>query len=110
MARDFPDAVVDYELPNAAVGFRRATAWSPTSWRRTRRSVRVIMIAAVKNGLALVARRRQAVHAVRSPAAAGMPSPPTCRSPGHGQYVDSFSWRGDRRVRPRPGMGEGSLW
>ena len=97
MARDFPDAVVDYELPNATVGYQTGYGVVADFLAAKRADpVRVIVIAAVKNGLALVAVADGPFMQFGPGSGPGMPSPANLQiAQDMGKYVDSFSWRGD---------------
>jgi len=97
MADSFPGAVVDYELPNATVGYHLGygVVADFVSQKRAGR-LRVIVIAAVKNGLALVAAADGPFRQFKPGAGPGPPSPANLAiAQDMGKYLDSFSWRGD---------------
>lgn len=97
VADAFPDAVVDYELPNATVGYQPGYGVVADFLAQKRADpLRIIVIAAVKNDLALVA---AAEGPYREFAPGVGPGPPSAANlqiaQDMGKYVDSFSWRGD---------------
>jgi hypothetical protein len=93
----FPDAVVDYELPNATVGFQPGYGVTADFLAQRRADpVRVIVIAAVKNELALVAVADGPFLQFGPGRGPGLPSPANLQiAQDMGKYVDSFRWRGD---------------
>ncbi len=93
----FPDSVVDYELPNAAVGYQPGYGVAANFLAEKRANpVRVIIIGAVKNNLALVAVADGPFRQFRPGIGPGPPSPANLQiAQDMGKYVDSFSWRGD---------------
>jgi hypothetical protein len=95
--QEFPDAVVAYELPNATVGYQAGYGVTADFLAAKRADpVRVIMIAAVKNGLALVAVADGPFMQFGPGSGPGLPSPANLQiAQDMGKYVDSFSWRGD---------------
>jgi hypothetical protein len=94
---DFSDAVVDYELPNATVGFQQGYGVAADFLAQRRANpVRLIMIAAVKNDLALVAVASGPFRQFGPGSGPGLPSPANLQiAQDMGKYVDSFRWRGD---------------
>lgn len=94
---DFPDAVVDYELPNATVGYQAGYGVTADFLAEKRADpVRVIAVAAVKNDLALVAVADGPFMQFGPGRGPGMPSPANLQiAEDMGKYVDSFTWRGD---------------
>lgn len=98
LSDDFPDAVVNYELPNATVGFHPGYGVVADFIAGKRADpVRVIVIAAVKNDLALVAVADGPFRQFGPGSGPGMPSPANLQiAQDMGKYVDSFSWRGDQ--------------
>ena len=98
IADDFPDAVVDYELPNATVGYNPGYGVVADFLAERRADpVRVIVIAAVKNDLALVAVADGPFKQFGPGSGPGLPSPANLQiAQDMGKYVDSFSWRGDQ--------------
>lgn len=97
IADAFPDAVVDYELPNATVGYELGYGVVADFLPEKRAEpVRVIVIAAVKNDLALVAAASGPYMQFGPGIGPGPPSPANVRiAQDMGKYVDSFFWRGD---------------
>jgi len=98
IADTFPDAVVDYELPNATVGYHPGYGVTADFLAEKRANpVRVILIAAIKNDLALVAVADGPFKQFGPGSGPGMPSPANLQiAQDMGKYVDSFSWRGDQ--------------
>ncbi len=100
MAERFPDSEKDYELPNAMVGFEPgygqvADFW-PQSTNNTSTHLRVIVIVAVKNDVALIAAAAGPYHEFGPEFGPGPPSPANLQlAQDMGKYVNSFSWRGD---------------
>lgn len=96
----YPGAVPAYELPNAAIGYQ--PGYGVVADAQTLETVgqsdrlRVIVIAAVKNDLALIA-AAVGPHREFTPAfGPGPPSPANVQiAQDLGKYVDSFKWRGD---------------
>ena len=97
IADAFPGAVVAYELPNATVGFELGYGVT-ADFVPDKRSdpLRIIVIAAIKNDLALVAAAQGPFRQFRPGFGPGPPSPANVQiAQDMGKYVDSFSWRGD---------------
>ena len=97
IADAFPGAVVAYELPNATVGFELGYGVAADFVPEKRADpLRIIVIAAVKNDLALVAAAEGPFRKFRPGFGPGPPSPANVQiAQDMGKYVDSFSWRGD---------------
>lgn len=97
IADTFPDAVVAYELPNATVGYQLGYGVAADFVPAGRAGpLRVIVIAAVKNDLALVAAAEGPFRQFRPGFGPGPPSPANLQiAQDMGKYVDSFSWQGD---------------
>ena len=93
----FPDAVVSYELPNATAGYEPGYGVAADFQGEKRAAVvRVIVIAAVKNGLALVAAAEGPFRQFTPEFGPGPPSPANLQiAQEMGKYLDSFSWPGD---------------
>ncbi len=100
LARSYPNARMSYEIPNAMVGYQPgygevADLW-PQEADTTYRHLRVVLLAAVKNDLALIAgavgpyRQFSPTFGPGRPAAANLEL-----AVDMGQYVNSFTWRGD---------------
>lgn len=100
LQKSFPDAKKDYELPNAMVGFQPgygevADYWPQGAARRADQ-LRVIIVVAVKNDLALVAALVGPNHPFGEDFGPGPPSAAAVQlAMDMGKYVNSFSWRGD---------------
>ena len=97
IADTFPDAVVAYELPNATVGYHPGYGVTADFLPERRADpVRLIVIGAVKNDLALVAVADGPFMQFGPGRGPGMPSPANLQiAQDMGKYVNSFSWRGD---------------
>lgn len=96
----FPGAVTDYELPNATVGYHRGYGevadFQPPGGSGVEDRLRVIVIVAVKNDLALVAAAVGPFRRFTPGFGPGPPSPANVQiAQDMGKYVNSFSWRGD---------------
>lgn len=94
----FPDAVVSYELPNATVGYHPGYGVVADFVAEKRADpIRVIVIAAIKNNLALVAVADGPFMQFGPGRGPGVPSGANLQiAQDMGKYVDSFTWRGDR--------------
>lgn len=99
LAVQFPIARISYELPNAAVGYEAGygvVADFQTPGLSNRNDQRLILIAAVKNGLALVALAEGPFRRFSPQFGPGPPSAANTEvAIDMGRYVDSFRWRGD---------------
>jgi hypothetical protein len=99
LARQFPKAEIAYQLPNAMAGYQPGYGVVAT-FRQTgvssRSDTRLVVVAAVKNDLALVA---LATGPYRRFSADFGPGPPSAANVeiaiDMGKYLESFSWRGD---------------
>jgi len=101
MQGSFPDAKKDYELPNAMVGYQPGYGEVADYWPQgaiaNSTHLRVIMVVAVKNDLALVAVAVGPEHEFDEAFGPGPPSPANLQlAMDLGKYINSFSWRGDR--------------
>ena len=100
VARSYPDAKVAYEIPNAMVGYQPgygevADVW-PQSSTASYRRVRVLVMTAVKNDVALVAFATGPYHAFGPDFGPGLPSGANLEiAQDMGKYVNSFQWDGD---------------
>ena len=95
----FPDARTAYQLPNATVGFHvgygEVADFQPLGASNTDR-LRIIIIVAVKNDLALVAAASGPLRVFTPNFGPGPPSPANLQiAQDMGKYVNSFTWRGD---------------
>jgi hypothetical protein len=96
LADAFPDSVLSYELPNATVGYQNGYGVVADFPQPAGESLRVIVIAAVKNDLALVAAAEGPFRQFTQEYGPGPPSPANVQiAQDMGKYVTSFSWRGD---------------
>jgi hypothetical protein len=100
MQEGFPDARVVYELPNATVGYQpgygEVANFQPLAASNRSDLMRVIVIVAVKNDLALVAAAVGPFRQFTPTVGPGPPSPANLQiAQDMGKYVNSFSWRGD---------------
>ncbi len=96
LADAFPDSIVAYELPNATLGYHNGYGVVADFPQSAGEPLRIIVIAAVKNGLALVAAAQGPFRQFTPEFGPGPPSPANVQiAQEMGKYVDSFSWRGD---------------
>ncbi len=96
LADAFPDSVVSYELPNANLGYHNGYGVVADFPQPRGKPLRVIVIGAVKNALALVAVAEGPFRQFSQEFGPGPPSPANLQiAQDMGKYVDSFSWRGD---------------
>lgn len=96
----FPDARFAYELPNATVGYHRGYGevadFQPIGDSSQAARLRVIVIVAVKNDLALIAAAEGPFLQFSPGVGPGPPSPANLQiAQDMGKYVNSFTWRGD---------------
>lgn len=99
LAGQYPNADVAYELPNATVGYQPGygvVANFQPPGLSNRLDHRAIVIAAVKDDLALVAAAEGPFRRFSPDFGPGPPSGANVEiAIDMGQYVESFSWRGD---------------
>ncbi|WP_179466566.1 hypothetical protein [Mycolicibacterium vinylchloridicum] len=100
LAQMFPDAVKSYELPNAILGYQPGYGEVADDWPKgtatDSQHLRVIIVVAVKNDLALVAGAVGPFHQFGPEDGPGPPSPANLDiAKDMGKYVNSFMWRGD---------------
>jgi hypothetical protein len=98
--RTFPDTKTAYEIPNAMVGYQPGFGMVVDSWPQGATAsysrMRVVVMVAVKNDLALVAGAAGPYHAFGPDFGSGKPSAVGLQlALDMGKYVNSFSWRGD---------------
>lgn len=96
----FPDSVTAYELPNAILGYQPGYGEVADDWPKGTSAdadhLRIIIVVAVKNDLALVAGAVGPFHRFEPDFGPGPPSPANLQvAQDLGKYVNSFSWRGD---------------
>lgn len=100
MADAFPNTVVAYELPNATVGYQLGYGvvgdFEPLGSANRADATRVIVVAAIKNDLALIAAAAGPFREFAPGVGPGPPSPANLQiAQDMGKYVNSFVWRGD---------------
>ena len=100
LSKGFPDAQVAYELPNATVGYRPGYGvvadFRPPGDRSSDHMLRVIVIVAIHDELALVAAASGPYRQFTPGFGPGPPSPANLQiAQDMGKYVNSFTWRGD---------------
>jgi hypothetical protein len=98
--KTFPDTKIAYEIPNAMVGYQPGYGLVADCWPQGAMSsytrMRVVVIAAIKNDVALVAGAVGPYHAFGPDFGSGKPSAVGLEiALDMGKYVNSFSWRGD---------------
>lgn len=96
----FPDTKIAYEIPNAMVGYQHGYGLAADMWPQGAMSsstrMRVIVMVAVKNDLALIAGAVGPYRAFGPDFGSGKPSAANLQlALDMGKYVNSFSWRGD---------------
>jgi hypothetical protein len=96
----FPDTSTAYEIPNAMVGYQPGYGVAVDGWPQGANSdftrVRILVVVAVKNDLALVAGAVGPYRQFGPDVGPGMPSGANLEiAEDMGKYVNSFSWRGD---------------
>lgn len=96
----YPDADLDYEIPNAMVGYQSGYGMVLDSWPQNVTGdymrMRVVILAAVKNDLALIAVATGPYHEYGPDFGPGIPSGANMDlALDMGKYVNSFRWRGD---------------
>jgi hypothetical protein len=95
-----PDATVAYELPNATVGYQlghgEVLDVYPVSGDDGGQRARIVLLAAVKNDLALVGAAIGPYQQFTPDVGPGLPSAANLQlAEDLGQYVNSFRWKGD---------------
>ncbi|MCV7217332.1 zinc ribbon domain-containing protein [Mycobacterium crocinum] len=96
----FPTARKSFEIPNAMVGFQpgygEVDDVFPLDLDTSFTRMRVIVIVAVKNDLALIAAATGPFHEFGPKFGPGRPSPANVQiAEDMGRYVNSFQWKGD---------------
>ncbi|CAN3131242.1 zinc ribbon domain-containing protein [Mycobacterium sp. smrl_JER01] len=96
----FPDITTAYEIPNTMVGYQHGYGLAADLWPQgamaTSSRMRVIVMVAVKNDLALIAGAVGPYRAFGPDFGSGKPSAANLQlALDMGKYVNSFSWRGD---------------
>jgi hypothetical protein len=100
VADTYPDADLDYEIPNAMVGYQPGYGMVLDSWPHSATGdylrMRMVILTAVKNDLALIAVATGPYHAYGPDFGPGIPSGANLDlALDMGKYVNSFRWRGD---------------
>ncbi|MFM9033398.1 MAG: zinc ribbon domain-containing protein [Mycobacterium sp.] len=100
LAASHPNAKVAYEIPNAMVGYQPGYGLVADTWPQDGdagyRHLRVVILVAVKHDLALIAGGVGPFRAFSPDFGPGRPSAANLElAMDMGQYVNSFSWRGD---------------
>jgi hypothetical protein len=95
-----PDTMTSYEIPNTMVGYQPGYGVAADLWPQGAMSsstrMRVIVMVAVKNDLALIAGAVGPYRAFGPDFGSGKPSAANLQlALDMGKYVNSFSWRGD---------------
>ncbi|HTY29388.1 MAG TPA: zinc ribbon domain-containing protein, partial [Mycobacterium sp.] len=106
LANKYPGTVVDYEIPNASVGYQPGYGVVADVYSRDAAAsytrLRVIVMAAVKHDYALIAAAAGPYHEFGPDYGTGHPSGANLElAMDMGKYVNSFRWNGDRYGRPR---------
>jgi hypothetical protein len=104
----FPSATVDYEIPNASVGYEPGYGVIADVYPRdsssTYQRLRVIVMAAVRHDYALIATAAGPFHEFSPDYGTGHPSGANLEvAMDMGKYVNSFRWNGDRHQRQAAG-------
>jgi hypothetical protein len=97
---NYPDATVDYEIPNASVGYQPGYGVVvddyPQDSTGTFTRLRLLLMVAVKNDLALIAAAVGPYHEFSPDFGTGHPSGANLQlAMDMAKYVNSFAWRGD---------------
>jgi hypothetical protein len=100
MGSTYPDAVKDYEIPNAMLGYHlgygEVADVYPQDASGKYMRLRVLMIVAVKNDLALIASAVGPYHKFSPDYGTGQPSGANLElALDMAKYVNSFRWKGD---------------
>jgi hypothetical protein len=100
LGETYPDAVKDYEIPNAMVGYQlgygEVADVYPQDASGEYVRLRVLVMVAVKNDLALIVAAVGPYHQFAPDYGTGQPSGANLQlALDMGKYVNSFLWRGD---------------
>ncbi|MDH6247596.1 zinc ribbon domain-containing protein [Mycobacterium sp. OTB74] len=98
--RNYPDTRMAYEIPNAMVGYQPGYGivadWWPQGVNVSYARTRIVVLVAIKHDLALIAAAVGPYHPFGPDFGSGRPSAVGLQlALDMGQYVNSFSWRGD---------------
>jgi hypothetical protein len=96
----FRDTRISYQIPNAMIGYQPGYGAVVDYWPQGAMSsfarMRLVVLVAVKNDVALVASAVGPYHAFGPDFGSGKPSAVGLQlALDMGQYVNSFAWRGD---------------
>lgn len=96
----YPDAKFAYQIPNAMVGYQPGYGEVADDWPQnssaTYSRLRIIIMTAVKNDVALIAFATGPYRAFGPDSGPGIPSGANLQlAQDMGKYVNSFQWRGD---------------
>ena len=96
----YPTASTAFEIPNAMVGFEpgygEVADVFPPDFQPDRTQLRLVIVVAIKNDLALIAGAVGPFHEFGPEFGPGRPSPTNLQiAEDMGRYVNSFRWRGD---------------
>ena len=100
LQENYPDAEVDYEIPNASVGYQPGYGVVadeyPQDSTGSYTRLRLLVMVAVKNDLALIAAAAGPYHEFSPHFGTGHPSGANLQlAMDMAKYVNSFAWRGD---------------
>lgn len=100
LAKTFPDTTIAYDIPNAMVGYHPGYGLVADMWPQCATSnylrMRVLVVVAVKNDLALIASAVGPYREFGPDSGASKPSGANLQlALDMGKYVNSFRWRGD---------------
>lgn len=100
IAARYPDAGVDYEIPNASVGYQPGYGVVVDEYPQdsvgTYTRLRIVVMVAIRNDLALVASAAGPYHQFSPAFGSGHPSGTNLQlALDMAKYVNSFQWRGD---------------
>jgi hypothetical protein len=100
LQENYPDAEIDYEIPNASVGYQPGYGVVadeyPQDSTGSYTRLRLLVMVAVKNDLALIAAAAGPYHEFSPHFGTGHPSGANLQlAMDMAKYVNSFAWRGD---------------
>jgi hypothetical protein len=106
LKKDHPDATIDYEIPNASVGYQSGYGivadTYPQVYTGRYLRLRVLILVAVKHDYALIASAVGPYHRFSADYGSGHPSGANLElAMDMGKYVNSFQWGGDRYGKPK---------
>jgi hypothetical protein len=100
LKKSYPDAALAYEIPNAMVGYQPGYGEVANEWPESSSAgysrLRIIVMAAVKNDVALIAFATGPYREFGPDSGPGIPSGANLQlAQDMGKYVNSFQWSGD---------------